>query len=194
MGNTLDDTLGALLKGISKGDENAFSQLYRLYYAPLCLYADRFVKDSAAAEDIVEEAFLKVWERRRTFTTPKHLAAFLYQSIKNACLDLIKTSARMDVRHQSFAADHYVLSETDHLTDIVRTEILVSLYYAIASLPPKVGGIIQKTFFEGKSNQEVADEMGISLQTVKNQKHRGIGLLRKRIGRDYLYLLILFLW
>lgn len=186
-----DDRFAVLLKGINKGDERAFSQLYMLYYAPLCLYADRFVKDSAAAEDIVEEAFLKLWEQRRTFKTSDHLGAFLYRSIKNACLDFIKINMRETLRHEAYAADNYQIPDTDYLTNIVRTEIVVNLYRAIALLPPKVGSIIQKTYIDGKSNQEVADEMGISLQTVKNQKNRGLGLLRKHIGKEHLNFLVL---
>lgn len=191
MENFLEDRFAGLLKGIKKGDEAVFSQLYQAYHAPLCLYADRFVNDSAAAEDIVEEAFLKLWERRRSFNTGNHIRAFLYRSIRNACLDFIKIRARTTMRHEQFVAENYQVSDRDYLTNIVQTEVLVALQRAIASLPPKASIVIQKSYIEGMTNQEVADEMGISLQTVKNQKNRGLGLLRKRLGKEYFQVLIL---
>lgn len=188
-----NDRLAALLIGINKGDEGAFSQLYSLYYAPLCLYAQRFLKNSAAAEDIVEESFLKLWARRRTFNTPSHLGAFLYRTIKNACLDVMKITMRETLRHEEYTAATYQLSETDYLTAIVQAEMLVQLRLAIDALPPKVSSIIQQTYIEGKTNQEVADEMGISIQTVKNQKNRGLGMLRRQLSNETFRFLVLFL-
>src|SRR5690606_11976614 len=76
------------------------------------------------------------------------------------------------------------------LTEIARTEMLKELHAAIAKLPEKAGRIVRETYLEGKSNQEVADEMGISLQTLRNQKSRALTILRNRLNKDSFELLI----
>jgi len=182
-----------LLVGINKGDADAFAQLYRLYHVPLCLFAERLLKDSVAAEDLVEDAFAKLWEQRRSFNSSTHLVAFLYRSLRNSCLDAIKMQGRSVERHRAFVEEYYDIANTDYLTTMVRTELMVALHQAIELLPPQVANVIQKTYIEGKSNQEAADELGISLQTLKNHKNRGLGLLKQRMHKTQFGLMLCFI-
>src|SRR4051812_23274512 len=82
-----------------------FTGYFRQYYASLCFYADRIIKDSEAAEDIVEEIFVKIWNKPRPFESEQHLKAFLYRSVKNACLDFIKTTERSNKRDAFFSEE-----------------------------------------------------------------------------------------
>ncbi len=87
-------------------------------------------------------------------------------------------------------ADQQKGKQDDHLLEITRVEALNELYTAVESLPKKARQIILETYINGKSNQEVANELGISLQTVKNQKLRALSLLRERISREGFFMLV----
>jgi len=157
----------------------AYNHVFRFYYPSLCQFTSRLV-GAEFAEDLVEELFLKLWSSKRTFNTEEHLKAFLYHSIKNASLDFLKTTKRAVDRNTLFAAEHSI-NEADYLAGIIRTEVLMELYQAIAELPKEKGRIIKMTYLDGKSNQETAAELGISIQTVKNQKLRGLALLKNKL-------------
>ncbi|MNX55081.1 RNA polymerase sigma factor SigX [compost metagenome] len=165
----------------------AYNYVFRYYYPSLCQFTGRLIGHDFA-EDLVEELFLKLWSSERTFNNEEHLKAFLYHSIKNASLDFLKTNKRTIDRNTLFTSQHSI-NEADYLAGIIRSEVLIELQQAIAELPKEKGRIIKMTYLEGKSNQETADELGISVQTVKNQKLRGLAILRK-IMPDNQYVVI----
>jgi RNA polymerase sigma-70 factor (family 1) len=167
-----------------------YSAYFRQYYAPLCFFAERIVGDNSDAEDIVEEAFFKLWHRNNQFENEQHLKAFLYRSVKNACLDFLKLNVRRERRH-SFFSEEQGLSEESYLNEIIRTEVIREIYEAIESLPPQCGKIIKMSFVDGKTNQEIADDLNLSMQTVKNQKGRGLALLKSMVSNDKFQLLLL---
>lgn len=171
-------------------DPTVFTVWFRQYYAPLCLFAERILGDRDNAEDIVEDTFFKLWNRQAHFENEEHLKAFLYRAVKNACLDFIKTNERSERRNTLFTEDQQAQDE-GYLHEIIRIEVIRELYAAIDSLPPQSGKIIKMSFVEGKTNQEIADELNLSVQTVKNQKGRGLGILKDRLPSDKFQLLLL---
>ncbi len=74
--------------------------------------------------------------------------------------------------------------ETTYLAEVMRSEVLMGLHKALEQLPPQAGKIICMTYLEGKTNQETADELNLSIQTVKNQKQRGWGILKGKLPPD----------
>lgn len=181
-----------LLHRLTAGDEQVFSQIFVAYYPAMCQFADQFVNQTAEAEDIVEDVFLKLLEGRNEFNDLSHLKAYLYRSIRHSCLDLIKTSKRSFERNTFFTTEHNEQEDT-YLSRITRAEVVLELQQAIAKLPLQAGRVITLTYIEGKSNQEAADEMGLSINTIKAQKQRGLGLLRQIMPKDRLAMLLLLL-
>src|ERR1700689_1849067 len=169
-----------LVDDFHRGDEKAFSQLFRLLYAAMCFYALRYTGDQAAAEDITEESFLKIWDRRETFSNYKVLRSFLYSTVRNASLNWLKTKKRQAVHKKELAIQTEVF-ESSVLENIVRAEVFNDVYAAFAKLPPRCRQIISMIFFEGKNAREVAEELNLSIGTVKTQKARGLMLLRNRL-------------
>ncbi|MBE9598675.1 sigma-70 family RNA polymerase sigma factor [Pedobacter sp. MC2016-24] len=157
----------------------AYNYVFRFYYPSLCQFTGRLIGRDFA-EDLVEELFLRLWSSEKTFNNEEHLKAFLYHSIKNASLDFLKTTKRAVDRNTLFTEEHS-FNEADYLAGIIRSEVLIELYQAIAELPTEKGRIIKMTYLDGKSNQETAAELGISIQTVKNQKLRGLALLKNKL-------------
>jgi RNA polymerase sigma-70 factor (ECF subfamily) len=174
-----------------KGESQALQSLLKLFYSPLCLFAERLVKDRLAAEDIVGESFIKLWNKRHDFETLQNTKAFLYISTRNACLNLLKQAQRDHLSKKQLA---YLTGEQEGyiLNEIVRAEVLQEIMQAIESLPEQCGKVLKLGYLEGLKNQEIADLLQISVHTVKNQKARAIQLLKiKLTGRDLMALFLL---
>ena len=180
-----------LLEDFLKGEEQACAQVYNRYFSRICLYASSFVDETKEAEDIAEEGFIRLWQGKRNFESLAHLKAALYQTTRRVGLNHQTARQRRVNRVAVYAAQQHQ-DQNSHLQEIVYAEAMAELYDAVQKLPPKAREIIQLTYLEGNSNQEVADLLNINIQTVKNQKMRALSLLRQYLTRDsFNYLLSL---
>lgn len=184
-----------LLENFLKGEEQACTYVYNRYFSRICLYASSFVDETKEAEDIAEEGFIRLWQGKRNFESLAHLKAALYQTTRRVGLNHQTARQRRLNRVDMYAAQQDQ-DQNSHLQEIIYAEAMAELYEAIQKLPPKAREIIQLTYLQGNSNQEVADLLHISIQTVKNQKMRALSLLRQHLNRDsfnyLLSLLVLF--
>jgi len=162
------------------GDPNSLNALFKMYYAPLCLFAERMIKDRPAAEDIVGEAFVKLWNRHRDFENQQNIKAFLYITTRNACLNMLKQMQRESLSKKQLA---YLSGDKEGfiLNDIIRNEVLAQISSEIENLPEQCKKIFKMSYFEGRKNQEIAEMLEISVHTVKNQKARAIQLLKVKL-------------
>jgi RNA polymerase sigma-70 factor (ECF subfamily) len=183
-----NDIMGAL----RKGEPEALQSLLKLFYGALCLFAERMVTDRQVAEDIVGEAFIKLWNKRGDFETVQNIKAFLYISTRNACLNSLKQSKRETLSKKQLA---YLNEEhtTFVLNDMVKAEVLAEIMREIEKLPEQCGKVLKLGYLQGMKNQEIADLMQISVHTVKNQKARAIQLLKIRLrDRDLMAFFLLY--
>ena len=161
----------------------AFAGIYNRFYNPLVFFARKLLPDPLAAEDIVTEIFLKFWEKHHQFTSLYAAKAYLHISTKNACINYNKYA-----KHQARAkADLHVLADAfdeSVLQAITQTEFLREVYYIVESLPVQCRKIVLLSYIGGLSNQQIALRMRISVHTVRNQKVRGIQLMRVRVRRQ----------
>jgi RNA polymerase sigma-70 factor (family 1) len=180
-----------LVAEFNKGTSKSFNTIFNIFYPALCFFAERMIANREEAEDIVGESFVKLWRLHANFETMQNIKAFLYITTKNACLNYLKQSERTAKRQQDML---YVLSNNeDHiLSELTRTEVIRELHAAIESLPPQCRKIVRMSFVEGLKNQEIANQLNLSIQTVKNQKVRAIYLLKmKLLNTNVLMLLYL---
>lgn len=176
------------LQQLYEGDEDSVQALFELYYPSLCIYAEKILKDSVGAEDVVEDVFFKLWQNKPHFNSLNHLKAHLYLSVRNASLNVLKMDSRAGKREHEYLT-LLPAHEESHLAEITRQEGYRLLYEAVESLSPQAQKIIMLTFLEGKSNQEVADLLALSIHTVKAHKRRALELLRSRVPSDLYFLL-----
>jgi len=160
-----------------RGNEQAAAYFFDLHYKSLCYFSSRLVNDQLQAEDIVSDCFFKIWQRRQDFQTAQNLKAFLYISCRNACMNYlqhlkVKTAVQADYLKQLEKGEETILY------DIIRTEILDIVNKEIDLLPEKMAEIFKLLYFEGKKTDEIALQLNISVQTVRNQKVKAIGLLK----------------
>jgi RNA polymerase sigma-70 factor (family 1) len=178
-----------LLERVAKGDEDAFSILFQQYFRPLCFFAQSFVDDVDAAKDIAQEALYKLWNRRENFLTLENIKAFLYISVKNACLNYLKAEQRRTVRHQEVVRQ--AEQQEDFLEMLaIKEELLQKILLEIDSLPDKYGSIIRLAFVEGLSHQQIAERLSIPAATVRKQKERGVKLLQSIVLKKKLAALL----
>ncbi len=163
-----------------------FKELYRDFFASQLLFARRILNNSHNAEDIVQEVFLRLWKSEPQFPNEISLKAYLYLSTRNGCIDLIRKS-RLNTEN------------IDNLPDIeqeanmvLKEEAFRLLDKAIESLAPQSRRVI-KLAMEGKSINETAEILGVSVNTVKTLKMRSYKILRESFGEILLILLSPFL-
>lgn len=183
---------GDIIDGLHKGDPNTIRYLYKLSYRSLCYFAEKLIHDKEEAEDIAVETFLKLLNKKEDFDNISDVLSFLYTAARNACFDFL----RKEKRHSSSHAEIHYLSETFENAaedQILSAKVLQAMYAEIENLPPQCRQVFKSLFIEGKNTSLIADEMGISSQTVLNQKSKAIKILRSALLKEGLLSAIFFM-
>lgn len=177
-----------MASSIKLGNAVVFGEIYRIYYPALCFFASKYVGNEEG-EDIVENIFFNLWKQQKEFSDTNHVQAYLYQSVKNSCLDFIKMTERKG-RREGLVASQALSIEQDFLHDIIRSEVIAEIFRALNKLPSQCSKVVYMDFVEGKSNNEIATELSLSVQTVKNHKVRALKLLKQQFNGSILALTI----
>jgi RNA polymerase sigma-70 factor (ECF subfamily) len=168
-----------LLEGFRAGREESFTQVFKALSPALCWYSSRLTGDGAAAEDIVQESFIKIWERRAQFFHLAVLKSYLYTTVRNDSLQWLRRENRKQTKERT-SQQGEPDNERSKLEDLIRAEVIRELSSGVQTLPPQCRQVIS-LFYEGKNTREVAETLQISQGNVKVQKGRGLKLLRKRL-------------
>lgn len=176
---------------LNMGDKKQFTEVYNLYYESLCYFAQRYVGDSDQAEDIIGELFAKLWQQSISFKDSEHLKAYLYRSASNACYTHLKATQSLKAREDKYGIETGY-TEQDFINNIIRAELWREVYQAIENLPSQCSLVIKMSYVEGLKNAEIAVQLGLSLQTVKNYKQRGISILRGSVSKEIFTLFFLY--
>ncbi len=164
--------------------------IFKKYYPRLCAFAIDFLEDKEDAEDIVQDVFKVYLEKNNIISTDElAIKSFLYSSVKNACLNKFRHQKVKDKYCQVFAQEEE--SDSHGLDNIIHAEIVGSLYEAINELPKGCAIVIRMGYLEGLKNPQIAETLGISINTVKTQKQRGLTLLRQKLGETAILCLML---
>ncbi|MFC5271839.1 RNA polymerase sigma-70 factor [Adhaeribacter terreus] len=163
--------------------------LFRKYYAPLCKSLFRMLRDATIAEDIVQEVFLKVWEKRENLQMDEAVQSYLYRSCYNTALNFLKQQKQStDIETLEIPVAGGETAEKN--LNLLETE--AEILKAIDSLPPKTKVVFSLSRFEELSYKEIAERLDISQKSV--EKHMGIALQRLRENlKEYLVAVLLLL-
>lgn len=180
-----------LLRGLTSGETLHYSYIFKEYYSALCHYAETIIGEPGYAEDIVQDVFEKLWQKPHAFENLRHLKDFLYKSTRNAALNFLKGAQHSKERQAKFLHEQEEATTGEDL-DIIRMEVFRVIYREISNLPEQCGKIVRMSYIEGLKNEQIAQILSISLQTVKNQKTRGMKLLKMRLLPLVFALFLLF--
>lgn len=181
-----------LLESFRKGNETAIRKLYLLYYRPLCYFNQKLINYSQEAEDISTETFLKLLQKRNDFDSLSDIKSFLFTASKNACLDFLRKEKRHNKSHQKIETLLH-LDELFGEQEMITAKVLQSIYAEIENLPNQCQLVFKSIFIEGKSTATIAEEMGISTQTVLNQKTKALQKIRLALLQENVLYAGLFL-
>lgn len=170
--------------------EKEFESIFHEFYPLLCRFATGFITDTAAVEDIVQNSFTKLWHNPLNGNHPVQVKVWLYRVVRNACLDWLKKEKVAQRKHQGQAYFLALESEGYKLQEMIRAEVMEEIYRGIETLPPACRKVFEMFYFEGKSLNGIADELGLSVHTIKNQKSKALSTLRGKISLSS-YLIIL---
>lgn len=180
------------LLALKKGDITAFEMLFRTYYQPLCNYAYTFVQDRDEAEEIVQSAFLSVWEKRESLEIRTAVKPYLYAMVRNACLNVIKHEKikQLHVEGELAMAERSIESVS---RTVMASELEGRIGNAMEKLPGQCRLIFKLSRFEELKYAEIAAQLNISVKTVENQMGKALKIMREEL-RDYLPLLIVLMY
>lgn len=161
------------LNSFHRGEEEAFDCLYRDYFPSLAYFANRLLSNPVTAEDIVQDCFVLLWQRRDRVSHITAIKSYLYASVRNQCLKHIERIQRQQLLSIP-AGEQACIEEA-----VIASETARELYQLIDSLSPALKQIIRLYYLEGKSNKEIAEQLQIEPDTVIRQRLRAIIALRK---------------
>ena len=162
-----------------QGNEAAFYAFFREYYKPLLLFASRLLKQEQSAEDIVLTSFTKLWNKRTSIEKAEAIKNYLYTSVRNCCLNKLRDEKRERKRREAIPI--YTAWEEPVLHHIIRAETINEIVNSMELLPKQCRQVFKKFFVEGKDYPTIAQEMKLSISTVRNQKRRALLLIRGRL-------------
>lgn len=176
------------IAGLQTGDAAAFRAVFDRYWPRMCHFAATMLPDAGDAEDVVQEAFVRLWEHRARFRQDDAVRAFLYTSIRNRCLNIWKHDKVVRKYGQMLGVPR---ERPDAISQIIEAEVLDRVHRALELLPAGCRHVLELSYFEGLRNQDIAARLKVSVNTVKTQKKRALHLLRGMIRQAPVWLLLL---
>jgi len=167
-----------------------FEVSFKAYYAALCQYAYSFILDQVASEDLVQEVFLKIWDKSPSIKSS--LSSYLYRAVKNACIDHMKMKLKQSIVPIEEIEDQIEIEfELNREEDM--TQIKEKVEKAIHSLPPKCQEIFLMRRNMQMSYNEIAVSLDISKKTIENHMNMAIKKLRSQLCKSDLLIYFLFI-
>ena len=193
----MEHTETLIVEQLKLGDENAWQYIYDHHYALLCHIANGYVRDRFLAETIVGDTIFHIWEIRETLEISISIRSYLLKAVRNRCINYL--NLEREKREFSFSAlmpdeisdEKIILTDSHPLGMLLERELEEEIYKAIDKLPDECRRVFDKSRFEGKSYEEISQELGISVNTVKYHIKNALASLQTNLSK-YLITLLLF--
>ncbi|WP_026902915.1 RNA polymerase sigma-70 factor [Pedobacter glucosidilyticus] len=181
----LDDSSLTVL--LQQGYEQAFKQIYERYKGVLYLHAVKMLKDRDEAQDVVQEIFTKLWDKRETIIINTTLSAYLYTAIRNKILDIF-SHEKVVATHQQSLQDF--INQGEYQTDnyMLEKELIVLIEKEISALPTKMKEVFELSRRKNLSYSQIAEQLDISENTVRKHISKALSRLRSKLT----FILIIF--
>lgn len=179
-------------EALHQGNMVVFEQVFRNYYERLCNYANTILNDMDEAEEIVQGTFMGLWEKRSHIQIHTALKSYLYQSVRNNCLNHLD-HLKVRQTHREYFIHSADMSADSGVQTTLANELEKQIEEAVSSLPPQCQTVFRLSRFEGLSYAEIAQQLDISVKTIENHMGKALRIMRERL-KDYLPLLMWFLF
>lgn len=180
-----------ILEAIKRDDNGAYEMVFREYYRPMSAYAFRFLGNLADSESIVQDVFLRLWQKRKEIMITSSLQNYLFRSVKNHCINYIE--------HEKIKSGYQTMviknesDRSEYSEFFLEFGLMKKIEAAIAALPEKRQEIFRLAREEGLKYREIAEQLNISIKTVETQMTLALKQLRESL-KEYKNLVMFFLF
>ena len=175
-----DQKLALLIRSEEK---DAFHELFNRYAPRIYKFAFSYLKNRSDAEEIVQNVFLKIWEKRSSINASENIKAFIFTVTANKIYDFIR---RKNLEHRFH--NHTILNQGNHENNSWNSIVYKEVQQTISNLANKLPSQQQKVFnlskMEGLTNDEIAMKMGLSKRTVENDLYRAVSFLKQNFKNE----------
>lgn len=185
----MKDSDNLILSLIKKGDKKGLEMLFEDFYRPLVVFAYRYIRNKEESEDIVQEVFIKLWESKQLLQVNTNIRIYMYQSVKNTCLNWLKNRSRINTETlENISETNKELLDEGDWSDYIE-----EIHQKIDKLPEKTREIFTSVVIENKKYKEAADDLGVSVNTIKTVLTRALDTLRNGIRKGAYFLFSMFI-
>lgn len=172
-----------MVESLRAGNEKAYAKLFQEYYRPLVVFANKYLNDLDSSKELVQDLFVSFYENRKKQVITTSLKSYLYQSVRNRCLNhLKKEDVRRNFQKQAihFAASNDALEDQIHANELEH-----QIFRIVSQLSVKSREVFIMSRVKGIRNQEIAHELEISIRTVETHISNVLKALRQQLGEEY---------
>ncbi|HZK63354.1 MAG TPA: RNA polymerase sigma-70 factor [Puia sp.] len=174
-----------LLQEIATGNELAFRQLYGYFYMRLFHFARSMVKTKEAAEEIIEDVYIRIWQQKENIRAIQNLKVYLYTAVKNTSLNYLSKKARESIT-EPFDHIHIEFSEgADPEQLLITSEMYNKIRKAVEALPPRCRMIFKLIREDGLKYKEVSEILNISVNTIDAQMAIAVSRIATALTADF---------
>lgn len=174
----------SLIQGLRAGEESAYLQLFDLFYSPLQNYARRLLNDTESANDAVQDVLCHLFEARESLNADLPLAPYLYRSLYNRCISMLRHSQVVQEYADSELEDFYfddLLQSPEAELQLRSQDIHQALDDAMGHLPDRCREVFELSHYRHLSNAEIGEKLGLTRRTVETHISHALAHLRKEL-------------
>lgn len=168
-----------IIEGLKRGDEQSYKDLFYNYFQPLTYFANKYLKDLDLSKDLVQGVFTQIYEKRSELNINSSLKSYLFQSVANRSINQLKSEKIHNKHHEEIKHGMDESYQDEHLETL---ELEAKINRIVNGLPTQCQRIFKLSRFEHKTNQEIADELGLSKRTVETQISKALKVLRQALA------------
>jgi len=179
-----------LIRLLKKNDRNAYRFLFDKYFERLFLFAVHIVFREDVANDIVQEIFIRLYEKSGDLNFESSLKSYLFNSVRNRCFNYLR-DRKVEDRRMNLYAEACIWS--DNIELVKEEDVMARIHDLLNILPDKCRDICRRRWVDGQPIEDIARKLDMSESTVRVQIHRGMEKLRKHLDDDDWAVILFFL-
>ncbi|WP_305365154.1 RNA polymerase sigma factor [Daejeonella sp.] len=177
-----------ILQAISSKNQAAFDKLYINYYKKLYIISFKYTRNQELAEEVVHDVFIKIWNHSGNLNITQSLSSYLSKAVINTSLNVLKSQKGLFENQGRYERE--MINEIEEEAETLE-ERLINIERAIQLLPPQCQKVLLMSKYEKRKQQEIADQLNISIKTVKNHLTYAYKKIKEIVGNGGILILIL---
>ncbi|RZT96410.1 RNA polymerase sigma-70 factor (ECF subfamily) [Ancylomarina subtilis] len=176
-----------IIQKLQNGDESGLRQMFDIYYSPLCVFALKYIDSFDLAEDLVQDIFIGFWENNRVKQLNVSLKSYLFTSVKNNALNYIRKNKSYQIETMN---DEFDILMDDSFDPEDLEQMKVKLYQELENLSQQSRNVFEAIIFQNMKYKDVAEDLNISVNTVKTHFARALKQLRNSLDVIILFMFL----